>query len=195
MTILFNNLTGTYMHKSLNFLVATIFFALSAPELLAASFQKPVELGDHVFKSIKLNQFKLYDSRFINKSDIEYFNAKKLTFFKKNSSKSEVHKIRQTQQSNILKFPLRRSTNLLAAKKSFEKARVAASKAGVKWESAKFKGVQLENQRRKYGIESADLFVTFTNGKIHYVIKIKNCLKLKRGWILSGKLHWDGKGK
>ena len=93
------------MHKSLNFLVATIFFALSAPELLAASFQKPVELGDHVFKSIKLNQFKLYDSRFINKSDIEYFNAKKLTFFKKNSSKSEVHKIRQTQQSNILKFP------------------------------------------------------------------------------------------
>ncbi len=183
------------MHKSLNFFVVTIIFTLFAPQILAANFQKPIELGNHVFNSIKLNQFKLYDLRFISKSDIEYFNARKLDFFKKNSSKSEINKIQQTQKNDISKFPSRRNINLLAAKKSFEKVRVKALKEGVKWKNAKFKGVQLENQRRKYGIESADLFITFTTGKINYVIKIKNCLKLKRGWILSDKLHWDGKGK
>ena len=71
------------MHKSLKFFVVTIIFTLFAPKILAADFQKPVELGDYVFNSIKLNQFKLYDQRFISKSDVEYFNEKKLDFFKK----------------------------------------------------------------------------------------------------------------
>ena len=146
-----------------------------------------------IFYALKTNDFDKYKPFFINAADLDYFFLRKLGHFtSKKASQKSLDQLKENIKKARTSFTSRRETRLASLKKSFELVREVAIKAGVDWKTAKFKGRQLENARHIYKIGTADVVITFTDKNKHYQIKIQRCQYVRRGWIFSEPIRWEG---
>ena len=151
------------------------------------------QFSKYVFQSLKYQDFDAYSQYFIRLGDLDYFFAMKVKHQKK--MKKDPQKIKRLQQQLAKAralFPARRKSRLSGLQTAFNRLRSEAEAAGVDWKTARYKGYQLENARHIYKIATADIIVTFTSGKKHYIFKIPRSQYLQRGWVYSAPLKWMG---
>lgn len=159
--------------------------------------KKPVSIERQfsriIFTTIKKDRFDNYSKYFITASDLDYFFLMKL----RNQQKLikdplRIKKLKQSISIARAKFPARRKIHLRKLKDTFTWIRKQASDKGVNWATAKFKGYQLENARHIHKVATADFILTFTDRNKHYVIKVPRCQYVRRGWVFSEPLRWEG---
>jgi hypothetical protein len=63
--------------------------------------------------------------------------------------------------------------------------------AGINWEEATFSNAEYE-VKKENNIETADLKVIVSYKDLKYKIKIAECIKTDRGWLIFDKPEWGG---
>lgn len=74
------------------------------------------------------------------------------------------------------------------ARKGWDKVRTQAAKAGIVWSETSFVRVEPEIGL-KDGIEAGDIFVVIAFHGAEYKIKLDDCLKADRGWVLVDNMR------
>ena len=146
-----------------------------------------------IFATIKNDRFDNYSKFFITASDLDYFFLMKLRNQQRlTKDPARIKKLKQSITTARAKFPARRKIHMRKLKDTFTWIRKQASVKGVNWKTAKYKGYQLENARHIHKVATADFILTFTDKNKHYVIKIPRCQYVRRGWVFSEPLRWEG---
>lgn len=75
--------------------------------------------------------------------------------------------------------------------KAFSEIKTKGNKAGIKWEEAEFNNAEY-SIKKENNIETADLKISFNYKDMKYKIRIAECIKTERGWLVFDKPQWKG---
>jgi len=75
--------------------------------------------------------------------------------------------------------------------KAFSEIRAKGDKAGIKWEEVVFSNSEYSTKKEN-NIETADLKISFTYKDMKYKVRIAECIKTERGWLIFDKPQWKG---
>lgn len=76
--------------------------------------------------------------------------------------------------------------------KAFSEIRKKGNKAGVKWDEIIFINSEYDIKKEN-NIEIADLKISFNDKDGVYKIRIAECIKTERGWLIFDKPQWRGR--
>lgn len=154
------------------------------------------KLATRLFKLLQQNNFQEYQQIVINLQDITYFSkATLLSISKKNKSKEVVDSARNRIEKQIKNFPQRHTKNLLLINKTFSSTRNKVIRAGANWKELELAGYHLENKHSRYGVAMLHLYLNIKDSKHYYIVKIKDCMKVDRGWIVTQGPVFEGTSK
>jgi len=74
---------------------------------------------------------------------------------------------------------------------AFNKIRVRGRRAGIDWNEAEYQTITSKTKERD-NIESGDIYIIFSFKGVNYRIKLDDCIKTNRGWLMSDDPSWKG---
>ncbi len=129
-------------------------------------FITPEVLGESVFEAIRNKDLTSFRKFIINKKDETWF--LKTTTDKKNAKDYIEHKIQGWASHD---------------EKVLNQLHEEGKEKGVDWKIAKFEKVEYE-VHTKHEPNKADIYIHFSSGNNPYQIKLDDCLKMGRGWVI-----------
>lgn len=137
------------------------------------TFTTPEMLGETIFNAIKNNDVVTLRKHVINKKDLAYVKSLR-------PEDAEVDKVILYKIDGWKKFD----------QWVIDQIRLTGTNAGIQWDNAKFDHVEYEIIDREEPHKS-DIYVFFTSGNNNHQIKLDDCLKMPRGWVLFDDVRFD----
>lgn len=166
--------------KLLRIIMVVSFFLLSLS--CGTSIEKndtPEQFGEMIFNTIKSNDIEKFSKYITTREDFEKILVRSsLDEEKKKKSLAEgFDKLKGLNEELI---------------EDFTSVRKEAEKDGIDWSKTKFLRVEHEIEKED-NTESFDIYIIFTYIGLSYKIKLDDCVKMHRGWLLADdNMRWQG---
>lgn len=139
-------------------------------------FTTPEILGEKIFEAIRNKDVKSFRKFIINKKDANWVI--------KNSDK-------KTAKDNVEDYVNYKIQGWASYdEKALNQLHQEGIEKGVDWKIAKFEKVEYK-AKTKYIPNQADIYIHFSSNNNSYQIKLDDCLKVGRGWIIFDDITFD----
>ncbi len=104
----------------------------------------------------------------------------------------------QKNEKSILKLSKREMLewwlqDLVKIQKRFYSVIEEGEKNGIKWEHAVFEHAEYKIEKKKPVIFASYIDIVFSCNKKLFKIRLDDCVKLERGWLMVDKIIWEGR--
>ena len=177
-------------------LLGLVLLAACGKQSAEPVMQEKKQLAKAIFHSLKTNSFDSYQQRFSNQEDVRY-HFHNIVAYRTRLSKNKANheKIKQHFAQLLNKFPARRKKRIAALRKEFADIRQRLESHKVVWSDLKLTGIHIEKARSSYNIPTADIILNLSDQNHIFVLRAPLCIKVKRGWIFTEGLRWEGVNK
>ena len=176
-------------------LIAITLLCAGCSQKDRASYSKK-DLANSVFVSLKSNDFKAYERRFSNNEDVQYHFHNLIAYSNKRIKDEAKRKKLQAKVNRMLKkFPARRAKRVIRLKVGFSGIREKLNSHNVDWSRLSLSGIHVERASTMYDMPIADIILNLTDQNKVFVIRLPLCIKVRRGWIFSEGMRWEGVSK
>ena len=141
-------------------------------------FLTPEKFANEVFKAIKNNDLPKFSKLFPTKQ-VFLDTLKQSTI-----PEPELQKAKEGMDKKLKK-------TFKSIQESLVKIREKAKKDGVMWEKTIFGGVECEI-KEKHQVKTSDIYLLVTFQGINYKVKLDDCMKTTKGWLMFDDPSWRG---
>lgn len=155
--------------------------------------ETPENLANIVFKALQIGDFEAYKNCIPNADDAKIYMERIISEAK--LSEKDLEKFKKRFEKRLSKMVKKISRDIKKNEKYFNKVLDKAKNAGINWEEAELKDVKYEiKDTKRAGIilKTADIYMSFMFTDSIYIVKLDNCIKLNRGWLISSRIRWKG---
>jgi len=148
-------------------------------------------LAKAVFRALKSNNFEHYAKYVIRENEINTI----LTELKKSTIYHDYSAIKTKYYTEIIThLKLLHTKNKIKLKQNFNDTFDFGVRKGITWSKTRFVKALIDRETSLYDIKDIvqqNIFIVFSYNKKNYKIRLKNTIKLSRGWVIVDGFSWE----
>ncbi len=179
------------MKKSISFIAAMFILFVNCSGAPAT----PDDLAKAVFDSLKNNAVEDYLKCVPIADDIRGLFTKIESAAESKADKESMRKLKKFMEKELVAGS---KTLTEKSKKNFNKIRQKVIDQKIDWKKTEFLQAEYKIKKKKEStvtMETADIDIIFSHEDKKHKMKLSDCRKLGRGWLIGGGLRWSGSGK
>ena len=158
-------------------LFSLLFFSCKSNNEIEKTSTTAEEMGEVIFNAIVNEDASTIKKHFATSLDIEE-RLRRSSLSEKQKKKKEEKYIKRIASLN----------------KGIAKVLASIQKEELDWSKATYDWIDYKNFE-KDSVTGADITIVFSEDKLQYEIKLKDCLLTERGWVLFNKVSFKGQRK